>query len=126
MLGRRNVALQPGLVRAAGPALGADARQIELATLSCLVKQVIEHRHVPLLGLQGGRVAGGGSVFRAFRVAFRNAFSSVFRSVLRRAFLDWRLGIRLTHCHNAWYSRMPAYAGLLLYRGSTACRGQDC
>src|SRR6202161_2561533 len=109
MFGHRYVAFQPGLVRAARPALRANVRELELAPLSGLVKQAIEHGHVLLLGVHGGGVAGRGGGLRAafgiaFRVVFRTVFRSVFSRVFRRAFLDWRLGIRLTHCHNAWYT----------------------
>src|SRR6202161_1305620 len=98
MLGRRYVAFEPGLVRAARPAVRANARELELAPLSSLVKQAVEHGHVRLLGAHGGGVAGRGGGFRgAFRIAFRGAFRTVFRSVFRSAFLNWRLGIRFTH-----------------------------
>ena len=84
---------------------GDPLRELELAPLSSLVKQAIEHGHVLLLGVHGGGVAGrGGGLRAALGIAFRVVFRSAFRSVFRRAFLDWRLGIRLTHCHNAWYT----------------------
>ena len=122
VLGRRNVALQPGLMGAAEAAAGADRGQFLLAALSCLVKQAVEHRHVLLLGAQRRRVPGGARVLLAIRVirAFRGAFGRAFRGVFHRvwhkafdrAFRDRRLGIRLTHCHNAWYTpEYPAQAG---------------
>ena len=81
VLRRGDVTLQTGLVGAAGAAPGADGRQLPLAALSCLVEQGVEHRHVFLLGPDGGGVAGRAG--RAFRFAFRG-----------------RLGIRLTNYHN--------------------------
>ena len=81
VLGRGNVPLQACLVSAAVPAAGEGGRQFPLATLSRLVEQGVEHRHVFLLGPDSSGVTG--RFYRAFRFAFRG-----------------RLGIRLTHYHN--------------------------
>ena len=93
LLGRRDVPLESCLVGAARAALGADTRQLAHAALSCPVEKAVHHRHVFLLGRNGGGIACRGNdsgVFavrgfyrRAFRVVFHRAFHCDFRFVFR-------------------------------------------